>query len=157
MRIPTAVSLSLGIAGAGIWGLLMLISIAFVIYDQPLSFSDEKFLLYFMIKYYPLVMLGMFLVAVKFKDDKGYIPFSSVALPSLLLLFLIYNMIRVSIIDWDDFETPEQKQFIYESAFGSEKSLERLFPQVKTVNSDCLGYIASALGKRSIFSTPLKQ
>lgn len=134
MRIPTAVSLSIGIAGVGIWGFLMLISIAFVIYDQPLSFSDEKFLLYFMIKYYPLVMLGMFLVAVKFKDDKGYIPFSAVVLPSLLLVFLIHDMIRVSIIDWDDFETPEQKQFIYESAFGSEKSLERLLPQVKTVN-----------------------
>jgi hypothetical protein len=134
MRIPTAVSLALGITGAGIWGFLMVFSIAFVIYDQPLSFSDDKFLLYFMIKHYPLVMLGLFLVAVKFKDENGFIPFSAVALPSLFLVFLIFDMIRVSIIDWDDFETPQQKQFIYESAFGSEKSLERLFPLVKTVN-----------------------
>lgn len=134
MRIPTGASLILGLVGTGAWVILMVISIAFVIYDQPLSFADDKFLVDLMIKYYPLIMGALFLVAIKFKDEKGLIPFASIVVPSLLLIHLIYDMNRLSIIDWDNFETSAQKQFIYESAFGSSKSLEGLFPKVQTVN-----------------------
>ena len=79
-------------------------------------------------------MFGLFLLAIKFNDGKGLLPFSAVALPSLLFIFLIYDTARMSIIDWDEFETPEQKQLVYEAAFGSTRTLDNLIINVGSVN-----------------------
>lgn len=134
MKVPTTLSITLAIACVGIWGLLMVMSMAFVIYDQPLSIDDDKFLLYSLIKYYPILVIGTLAIALKFKDNKGLLPFSAAIVPTSLVGFLIFDMTRVSIIDWDSFETPSEQQFIYQSAFGAPDDLAKLRSSIDSLN-----------------------
>jgi hypothetical protein len=126
LKINPLFPLVFGVITTFIWAALMIMSIAFVIYEQPLSLSDPDFLLLFLVKYYPFVMLILYITAVKFKDDRGLLPLASFALPTIVLSFLIFDSFRTSIVDWDEYETARDKDIIYSSAFKSVSTLESL-------------------------------
>ena len=132
IKISRKSTLILMLVSSGIWASLMLISMAFVVYDTPLSMDDEHFLLAVMLRYYPAIMLLGFIATIRLDDKRGILSSSFFFIPTIVLVALIYNQFRVSIIDGDNFETKSHKEAIYQSAFGNPSSLE---PHINELNS----------------------